>query len=160
MFIGLVLELLFFYGSLAIKCISMNNQPCLVRVTLIDVNLDELHYYLFVISMNRCDGSCSTVEDPFGGICVPNRMEDVNLKLFNMIKGINRSKTLAKHISHASVNVNLIIGNVIRDKNGTRVIVNVSVKNKLNIAHVKKIMPGIQVHMLASMIRIGTSANT
>ena len=56
--------------------------------------------------------------------------------------------------------MNLIVGNVIRDKNGTRVIVNVSVKNKLNIAHVKKIMPGIQVHMLASVIRIGTSANT
>ena len=108
----------------------MNNQPCLVRVTLIDVNLDEFHYYSFVISMNRYDGSCSTVEDPFGGICVLNRMEDVNLKLFNVIKGINKSKTLAKHISHAIVNLNLMVGNVTGDENGTMVIVSVSVKNK------------------------------
>ena len=46
-----------------------------------------------------CDGSYSTVEDPFHLTYVPNKIEDVNLKVFNMIKGINKSGTLAKHIS-------------------------------------------------------------
>ena len=36
-----------------------------------------------------CDGSCNTVEDPFGRIFVPNKMDNVNLKVFSMIKGIN-----------------------------------------------------------------------
>ena len=49
--------------------------------------------------MNRCDGSCNFIEDPFGRICVPNKIEDGNLKVFNMIKRINKSKTLIKHIS-------------------------------------------------------------
>ena len=46
-----------------------------------------------------CDGSCNTVEDPFDRICVPNKMEIENLKMYNMIKGINKSGELAKHIS-------------------------------------------------------------
>ena len=61
----------------------MHNQPCLVRPTLIDLNLDELHYYPLIISMIRCDGSCITIEDPFGRLCAPNRIEDMNLKSWN-----------------------------------------------------------------------------
>ena len=68
MFIVLVLMLLSFGGSLSIKCVYMNNRPCLVRPTLIDFNFDEFHYYPFIISINRCDGSCNTVEDSFGRI--------------------------------------------------------------------------------------------
>ena len=30
------------------------------------MNFDEFHYYPFVISMNRSDGSCNTIEYPFG----------------------------------------------------------------------------------------------
>ena len=40
-------------------------------------------------------------------------MEDVNLKVFNMIKGINESKTyLLRNLSHVSVDVNLMVENV------------------------------------------------
>ena len=59
---------------------------------LIDLNLDELHYCSFVISMNLCNGSCNTVEDPFGRVCIPDKIENVNLKVFNVIKSINESK--------------------------------------------------------------------
>ena len=52
-----------------------------------------------MVSIHWCDGSCNTVEDLFGRICVPNEIEDLNSKVFNMIKGINESKTLVKHIS-------------------------------------------------------------
>ena len=31
-------------------------------------------------------------------VCVPNRTEDLNLNIFNMITGINELKTLPKHI--------------------------------------------------------------
>ena len=89
----LVMVLLGIGGSLAIKCVSMNNQLCMVRPTRIDMNLNKIHYYLFIISLDRCNRSFNTAEDPFGSICVLNKMEDVNLKVFNMIKGINGSKT-------------------------------------------------------------------
>ena len=87
----------------------------MVRLTLIDFNFDEFHYYLFIISLDSCYGSCNTIEDPFGPyhekqtfcflwlwfgrICVPNKIEEVNWKEFSIIKEINESKTWIKHIS-------------------------------------------------------------
>ena len=97
-FVVLVMVLLGFFGLLAIKCASMNNQACLVRPTLINSNPDKLHYYPFIIILDRCDGSFNTVEYPFGRLCVPNKIEDMNLKVFDMIKGKNEPKQM-KHIS-------------------------------------------------------------
>ena len=31
--------------------------------------------------------------------CIPNKTEDLNLSMFNMMTGINESKTLTKHVS-------------------------------------------------------------
>ena len=64
---------------------------------LIDLNPNELHYYPFMISLDGFDGNCNTDKDPFVRICVPTKIEDVNFKEFNMIKGINGSKTLIKY---------------------------------------------------------------
>ena len=58
--------------------------------TIIDLNPDGHHYYPFIISLDKCDESCNTVEDPFGIIYVTNKIEDVNLKVSDMIKGIDK----------------------------------------------------------------------
>ena len=81
------------------KTFIHNNQTYMVRPTFIDLNPGKLHYYPFVTSMIRCNGSWFTNEDTFGRMCVCNRMEDVNLKVFIIFKGTNESKTLAKRIS-------------------------------------------------------------
>lgn len=52
-----------------------------------------------MVSIHWCDGSCNIIEDLFGRICVPNEIEGLNLKVFNVIKRINESKALVKHIS-------------------------------------------------------------
>ena len=41
-------------------------------------------------------GYCNTLDYPFDKICVPNKTEDVNLKVFNAITRINDN--LTKHI--------------------------------------------------------------
>ena len=46
--------LLSFSGSLASKCVSLNDEPCMIRPTLIDLNPVELKYYRSVISLNTC----------------------------------------------------------------------------------------------------------
>ena len=43
--------------------------------------------------------SRDTLDDPSSRVSVPNETEDLNLHVFNMITGINESKTLAKQIS-------------------------------------------------------------
>ena len=54
-----VIELLSFGGSLATKCVSLNSiEPCITRLTLIDLNPVELNYYPFMISLDKCNGSC------------------------------------------------------------------------------------------------------
>ena len=69
----------------------------MIRLMLIDLNLDELHYHPAIISMKRCDGSCNTIEYLVDGVCVPSKTEVVNLESVNRIKGIGESQTLAKH---------------------------------------------------------------
>ena len=68
--------LLSFSGSLTnminasnfIKCISLNNQSCMNRPTLIDLNPDEYNqgfcYYPFIVNLERCNGRCNTLDDP------------------------------------------------------------------------------------------------
>ena len=51
-----------------------------------------------IISMNMCNEICNTVEDPFGRICVYNKIEDKIPKVYKMIKGIIESNALTKHI--------------------------------------------------------------
>ena len=39
------------------------------------------------------------LNDLSNNVCVPNKTEDLNLSVFNIITGINQLKTLTKHIS-------------------------------------------------------------
>ena len=100
-FIGLLTGLV--NGSNHKKCISLSNQKCETQPTLINLHpkeySQELHYYPSAVKLDRCVGSCNTLNDLSNKVCVPNKTEDLNLSVFNMITGINEWKTLAKHIS-------------------------------------------------------------
>ena len=52
-----------------------------------------------MVKLDRCVGSCNTLNGLSNKVCLPNKTEDLNLSMFNMIRGINESKTLTKHIS-------------------------------------------------------------
>ena len=44
-------------SSLATKCVSLNNEPYMIRPSLIDLNPFRLKYYPFMISLDNCNGS-------------------------------------------------------------------------------------------------------
>ena len=46
------------------------------------MNLVELKYYPFMISLNKCTGSCNVLSPK---ICVPKKIKDKNVTGFNMI---------------------------------------------------------------------------
>ena len=79
-------------------CISLNNQPCITRSTLVDLNSYEynqgLGYYTFMVNLDRCNGSCNILDDPSDKTCLSNKTENVNLSVFNTIVRINKLKTL------------------------------------------------------------------
>ena len=54
----------------------------------------ELCCYPFVGNLDRCFGSCNTLKDSYNRLCVPNKTEDLSLRAFNIISGINELKTL------------------------------------------------------------------
>ena len=60
------------------------------------MNPVELKYYPFMISLDKCSGSCNVLSPK---ICVPKETKDVNVKACNMIKNKSKAKTIAKHIS-------------------------------------------------------------
>ena len=53
-----------------------------------------------MINLDRCIGSCSTLNELSNEVCVPNKTGDLNLSVLNMITRINESKTLTKHMSY------------------------------------------------------------
>ena len=85
------------------KCVLLSNQKCKIQLTLINLNPDEykqeFHHYPFEVKLDRCVGSCNTLNDLSNKVCIPNKTEDLNLSVFNMIIGTNESKTLTKRLS-------------------------------------------------------------
>ena len=88
------------------KCVllrSLNHQKSMIQPIVINLHPNkysqEFHYYPFAIKLDRCVGSCNTLNNLSNKVCVPNKTEDLNISMFNMTTEINESKTLTKHIS-------------------------------------------------------------
>ena len=64
------IALLSFSSSLATKCISLNDELCMIRPTIIDLNPVELKYYPFMISLDKYSGSCNVLSPKR---CVPKK---------------------------------------------------------------------------------------
>ena len=81
-----------------IKYVSLSNQKCEIEPTFIDSHPNdysqEFHCYSFTVKLDKCVASCNTLDDLSNKVCVPNKTENLNLNMFNMITGINKSKTL------------------------------------------------------------------
>ena len=94
MLIGLLTGLV--NGSNHTKCISLSNQKCMIQPTI--QSIISVFQYPFAVKLDKCVGSCNTLNDLSNKVCIPNKTEDLNINMFNMITRINESKTL-KHIS-------------------------------------------------------------
>ena len=94
-------------------------------------------------------GKCNTINDLFNSVCVPEKAEDLNRNIFNVIAGTNESRALKTY--HASMNVILVAANVTLVK--SEIIINVSVIIKI-IKPARKITVGILVHVFVRKISI------
>ena len=76
-FIGLLTGLA--NGSNHTKCVSLSNQKCMTQPTLINLHPNEysqeFHNYPISVKLNRCIGSCNTLNDLSNKLCVPNKIE-------------------------------------------------------------------------------------
>ena len=73
-----------------ITCISLNNRPCQARPTLVNINSNETFFYPCTVSINKCGGRFNTTDDPYAQVCVPNKVKNMNVKVFNVRWKLNK----------------------------------------------------------------------
>ena len=65
----------------------------MIQPTLINLHpkiySQEFHYCPFALKLDRCAGSCNTMNNLSNKVCVTNKTEDLNLSVFIMTTGIN-----------------------------------------------------------------------
>ena len=87
MFIGLLSALTakYFCESIVsnteghIKCVYLNNQPWQAR-PILDINSNETLFHTLTVSVNKCGGSCNTINNPYVQVSVPNNVKSMNMK--------------------------------------------------------------------------------
>ena len=59
------------------KCVFLSNQKCEIQPTFINLYPNEysqeFHYYPFTVKLDKCVGSCNTLNDLSNKVCVPNK---------------------------------------------------------------------------------------
>ena len=66
------------------------------RATLLNINSNETLSYPFTVSVNKCGGSCNTIDDPHARVWVPNKVKNRDVKLFDLMSEINKRRFLAQ----------------------------------------------------------------
>ena len=91
-FIGLLTDVV--RASNHTKCVSLSNQKCMIQHTPMNLHPNEykqeLHYFPFAVKLDRCVRICNTLNDLSNKVCVPNKTEDLNVSVFNMITNIKK----------------------------------------------------------------------
>ena len=59
----------------------------------------------FVVSVNKRGGSCNTIGDLYARVCVPNKVKNMNAKIFNLMSRVNKIRFFVQHKS-CGCNVN------------------------------------------------------
>ena len=91
--------LLSFSNSLACdrtKCVSLNDEPCMIRPTFIDLNPAEFKYYSFMIILDKCSINFTVLSPK---IFAPKETKEINVKVFKMITHRNEAAAITKHFS-------------------------------------------------------------
>ena len=78
----------------SLEGVSMNNQECKIRQKIINVNTNELMFYPYSIKIDKCRGSCNTINYPYDNLCVPDTIKNINVKVFNLMSRTNETRDI------------------------------------------------------------------
>ena len=90
-----------YFGNLSsvnsLECISLKNQECKVRPEIVNINSNDPIFYPFSIKVNKCNGNCNNINDPYARICVPDIVKNLNVKVFNLMSRTNETRSIKWH---------------------------------------------------------------
>ena len=87
--VGFVLE-----GST--KCVLFKNLERKAREVVVK---SEHMTFLCDLKVNRCNGSCNNITNPYAKVCVPNIIKNVSVKMFDLMTLTNKTKQVIFHES-------------------------------------------------------------
>ena len=99
--ISLLISLFSIIKTKALECVSVVNQKGMSRPKILDVNegVGEALFYPHYVLVNKCSGSCDTLDDPMARLCVPNIIKRVNIKVYNFLMRLNETRNVLWHES-------------------------------------------------------------
>ena len=80
-----------------ITYVTLNSRPCQGRPTIVNINSRETLFYQFLIGVNKCGGICNAVDDLYARAFVLNKVKNMNLKVVNVMSGLNKTKFSVQH---------------------------------------------------------------
>ena len=99
--INLLISLFGIIKTEALECVSVVNRKCMPRPKILDVNegVGEALFYPYNLLVNKCSGSCNTLDYPIAKMCVPNIIKRVNMKVYNFLMRLNETRNVLWHES-------------------------------------------------------------
>ena len=94
---------LIYFGNLSsvnpLECISMKNQEYKVRPEIVNIDSNNPIFYPFNIKVNKRNGNCNNINDPYARICGPDTVKNLNVKVFNLMTLTNETRHIKWHES-------------------------------------------------------------
>ena len=99
--IGLTISLFSIIKTRALECVSVINRKCMPRPKILDVNecVGEALFYPYNVLVNKCSGSCDTINNPMAKLCVPGIVKRVNMQVHNFLIRLNETRSVLWHES-------------------------------------------------------------
>ena len=99
--ISLLISLFGIIKTKTLECVSVVNQKSMPRPKILDVNegVGEALFYPYNVQVNKCGGSCNTLDNPMTKLCVPNVIKRVNMQVYNFLMRLNETRNVLWHES-------------------------------------------------------------
>ena len=70
----------------------MKNQERKTRPEVLNINSNNPISFPFSIKINKCNGNCTNINNPYAKICVPDVTKNLNVKVFNLMSRTNETR--------------------------------------------------------------------
>ena len=99
--INLAISLFSIIKTKTLECVSVVNQKYMPRSKILNVNeeIGKALFYPYNVLVNKCSGSCDTLDNPMSKISVPHVIKRVNMKVYNFLMRLNETRNVLWHES-------------------------------------------------------------
>ena len=78
------------------SCFLLKNEECKVRKVIVD---NDYTTFPYKIKFDKCVGSCNDIKNPYFKICLPDSVENISVKVFDLLSQRNKLRDISFHKS-------------------------------------------------------------